>query len=355
MSASDYPLAQIHSRRIQDQRYLVDRALDAYLLRRAMAAFPSLQQVKLLRLQDEADEQLREYIHRHQVDSVCLNWEPACTRAVANLSIALLGSNRSSIRFIGPQMCPESALSFLQTRTSTVSAVATRLTSIEINFHPTTNMVASMLSLSSAFHSFFLATENLTAIHLGFPSAKPLDLSLEQVLHHIHWKKLRTLSLQGWSLCSEELISLVRRHKRQLRNLRLLSIYLQTGGKWQDVLSILHEEMEQLERIDLRDIDYTRRSDAANTNGVHPPNLDTLAEPILTAPQSDPAVMTEDLLSFSQRPIAQRFFRGPAAEKLRALSGDDLGDDGVRVRREQRSLWEAWVLSSPRDDVRRWL
>ncbi|RMJ24902.1 F-box domain protein [Aspergillus sp. HF37] len=215
-------------------------------------------------------------------------------------------------------------------------------------------MTANMRSLSPAFHSFFLATENLTAIHLGFPATKPLDLSLEQIFHRIHWKKLRTLSLQGWRrLRSDELIGLVRRHRRQLRNLRLISIYLDAGGRWRDVLAVFHDELEHLERIDLREIDYARRADITHTNGVNPhDNANPVADPA-PAPQSDPAVLTEDLLSFSQRPSVQSPLPDLPLEKLKTLSADDLGDDGFRVKRGQRALWEAWVLSGPRYIARR--
>lgn len=106
--------------------------------------------------------------------------------------------------------------------------------------------------------------------------------------------------------------------------------------------------MEHLERIDLHEIDYARRSDVVNTNGVNPHDADPVP-----APQSDPAVLTEDLLSFSQRPSGQSPLPDLPLEKLKTLSADDLGDDGVRVKREQRPLWEAWVLSGPRDVARR--
>lgn len=40
----------------------------------------------------------------------------------------------------------------------------------------------------------------------------------------------------------------------------------------------------------------------------------------------------------------QRDTRQSMLAKVAGLSVDDLGDDGVHVRPEQISLWEAWVL-----------
>ena len=229
-------------------------------------------------------------------------------------------------------------------------------------------MTARMGSLSSVFHDFFLAARNLTAIHLGFPPGMPLDLPLEAIIsHRLQWKRLRTLSIQGWRLHAEELISLIRRHRRPLRDIRLTSIHLREGSHWRDVLSTLHEDVDCLERIDLRDIDYVRPNNAnaantsssSSTNGTNGTTSSTNSEipqppiSIVTRPASESpppqTALNVDHMSFLPRGNTRRSFSGPTLERLRGLSVDELGDDGVCVRRDQRLFWEAWVLAGGGD------
>lgn len=348
------PETTILCRRIQDQSFFVDADLDLVILRRAVVAFPFLQQIKLLRLQDETDEKMLEYIAgQGQTDSVCFNWEPACTRAVTILAMALLNSNCSSVRFVAPQMCPEATMNLIKTPASTLSTVGFRLTSFETNFHSTTDLTPSMRALSRTLHKLFLATENLTAIHIGFPAAMPLNLGLEQIFHRVHWKKLRTLSIQGWRLHSAELIKLMRQYSRQLRDLRLLNIYLRDGGKWADVISVLRDEMEQLERIDLREIDYENGSYFDHGNDDTDPFLQTSI--LSPAPRRKPnaAVIPDDLFTFSQQPSPLRSLPASTLKNPRSFPNTSLDDDGISVSAKKRLSWELWILASPRNIARR--
>lgn len=344
-SANNFLFAQKHISRFQDQNFLVDRSLDEISLRRAIPAFASLQQVKLLRLQDREDEQMQKYIRRrNQEHNVCLDWEPACTRAVANLSMSLLDSN-SFIRFIAPQVCPEAALNLIHAPASTIAAVGNRLASLDLNFHSTTEVTSAMRTLSPIFRIFFPATtDTLSALHLGFSSRLPAEIPLEQIFHRIHWRKLRTLSLQSWNLHLDDLTGLLHRHRRQLRDLRLVNILLR-DGKWVDVLSVLRDELDRLDRLELRDIDYSSRL-SANGNGDTPPTT----IPSRDLPTPDPAPMPQDLLSFARKPTPPRRLPDGAMswDELRGLSPDQLGDDGVVVKRERIPLWEAWALCRPR-------
>ena len=214
-----------------------------------------------------------------------------------------------------------------------------------------------MADLSGVFHRFFIAAKNLIAIHIGFLSKTPLDLDLELLFHHIRWKTLRKLSIQGWRLSADEIIALARRHSAQLRDFRLLGVYLRPGGLWRDVLVVLREEMEQLERLVLKDIDYAAHFDSvAVSNGVevfddYPagpvPSSFTVATGTSSAVQSPTTVpLASDglpaLVGGRRLPL-----RRTSLERLRALSSEDLGDDGVHVLREQMPLWEAWVVSAP--------
>ncbi|OOF97984.1 hypothetical protein ASPCADRAFT_205252 [Aspergillus carbonarius ITEM 5010] len=356
VDVDNLPVSSVHRRRLQDQRYIIDSNRDLLVLRRAMTAFSSLQEVKLLRLQDEADEQVLDHIREHSLGRTTrLDWEPACTRAVTNLSISLLESNCNSVRFVGPQISPEATVRLLQAPSTSLSALGARLTSLDVTFHSAANLSTYMETLSSVFHNFFLAAKNLTTIHLGFPAIAPLDLALEQIFHHLQWKSLRTLSIQGWRLGSEEIVALIRRHRHQLRDVRLASIYIRPGGRWRDVLTVLHDDMDYLEHIDLRGIDYTSHFDAStNTNptghGAGSSQTPTLAIVVQPTPTLAPhkAVLNMDYLYSALPGSTSRSF---ALEQLRGVTADDLGDNGVSVNDDQWSLWQAWVLSSQRNYV----
>ncbi|KAJ5920414.1 hypothetical protein N7516_011272 [Penicillium verrucosum] len=357
-------ISQLHSRRLREQTNLTETNNDQTRLRRAISSFSALQEIKLLRLQDEADEYLIDFIRDHSLGtntstatSIRFDWETACSRAVTNLSIALLDSKCSSIRFTGPQISPEATLQLLRAPSTTLAAMGGRLTSLDINFHSTTDITTTMADLSEVFHRFFVAAKHLVAIHIGFLGKTPLDLDLELLFHHIRWKTLRKLSIQGWRLSADEIIALARRHSPHLRDFRLLGVYLRPGGLWRDVLVVLREEMEQLERLVLKDIDYGEHFDSVSvSNGVevfddYPvgpvPSSFTVATG-MSSPVQSPATTP---LASDGLPALVRGRRLPlrrtSLERLRTLSSEDLGDDGVHVLREQMPLWEAWVISAP--------
>ncbi|EAU34413.1 predicted protein [Aspergillus terreus NIH2624] len=367
------PAASIHRRRLHDQTAIVDCNQDLTLLRRALAAFSSLQQIKLLRLQDAADERLLDHFRQcepREPSAPRLDWDCACTRAVSSLAIALLESPCTAVRFVGPQISPDAALHLLHTPTPTLAALAPRLTSLEVTFHAAApkHIPSKIHALSPVFHDFFLAATNLAAIHLGFPATRPLALPLDRVFHRVQWKRLRALSLQGWRLGADEIIALVRRHRRPLRDLRLTSIFLD-AGRWRDVLAVMHDEMDHLDRVDLRDINYAAYLDAldfphghahsqAQAHAPPPPGI------VLDIPQPALFASSSSSSSSSSSPSPssgtaqshgnRRPSLTPATrDRLRSLTADELGDNGVSVGCGQNALWEAWVLASPRDVVRR--
>lgn len=312
--------------------------------------------------------------HVRRVDETLnLDWEPACTRAVTNLGLSLLASSCTSVRFVGPQIDPNATVNLLQTPSATLFNLGARLTCLDVTFYAKTNIASHMDVLSQAFHDFFHAAKNLETIHFGFATAVPLDLSLDRVFHNIQWKRLRTLSIQGWRLTSREIITLVRRHRRQLRDIRLVGVSLRDGGRWLDVLSVLHDEMDEIERINLREINYASHVDAtsglnsSNGNGngngsagyQNPPSV--LVSPnIMAHTLSGPSpsfyhqpVLNTDHLTSASRGHTRHSFHTSTLEDLRNRSVDELGDNGVYVTHEQRQLWEAWVLSSTRKVSRR--
>lgn len=357
-------LAQLHSRRLREQITLINTNRDLLQLRAAITAFTAIQEIKLLRLQDEADEQLLDFIRDQAIGQTTpdthFDWESACSRAVTNLGIALLDSQRTSIRFIGPQISPEATLQLLEAPSTTLAAMGSRLTSLDINFHAHTDITATMSDLSPVFHRFFAEARNLVVIHIGFPAKTPLNLNLETIFHGIRWKTLRTLSLQGWRLGADEIITVARRHRHQLRELRLCAVYLRPDGRWRDVLSMLRVEMERLARLDLRDIDYAANFDArAIDSGVE------IFDPHPMSPVSSSVSVAAGTFA-QERPLLPvfganghlsalgsggRLARRGSLEKIRDLDAEELGDDGVRVCREEVHLWEAWVLAGLRQNM----
>ncbi|KAJ5778136.1 hypothetical protein N7520_001382 [Penicillium odoratum] len=355
-------IAQVHRQRLDEQINLIQNNQDLIQLRSGIAAFSELQEIKLLRLQDEADEHLIDFIRdrsirnfeRTNTSIARFEWESACSRAVTNLGIALLGSQCTAIRFIGPQISPEATLKLLQAPSSTLAAMGSRLTSLDVNFHSNTDITATMSDLSSVFHRFFIEAKNLVAIHIGFPPKTPLDLDLDAIFHDIRWKTLRSLSLQGWRLSADEIISLARRHRRQLRDFRLCAVYLRPMGRWKDVLRVLREEMERLDRVELYDIDYADHFDALSmTSGIEVFDTD-LAPPSSLSVEAATSFPEQSWVSGSV-PSASVFsplhgrrlpIRRTSLEKLRHLSTDDLQDNGYSVQQEQLQLWATWVLSA---------
>ncbi|KAL1961083.1 hypothetical protein VTO42DRAFT_4971 [Malbranchea cinnamomea] len=391
-----------HLRRLEEQKKLVRSGDDMASLRRAMAAFTTLQHVKILRVQDEAERELQSFIERHDnpLDPlVVLSWKPACVRAIQTLGTALLESGSPINRFSGPQMNAQAALSLRYTPQPVVSELARKLTCLEIHFDAARHVNAEMRELSDVFHNLFTSARNMEAVHLGFPSRLPLDLRLEDVFHNVHWTRLRAFGIQAWRLDADEIINFASRHRRTLRGLRLRDVLLKEGSMWKDVLAFLHDEMENLEWVSLRRIDYSNAFDekwAASADILDIPsfpNSDSEEEEEddeddddgdnLFDNGDDGAVGDSDDVDSSigsesdglsshngdHGPRANQIelspdttvtapslllpFAGYRREPLAAATVDDLGDDGTNVDYRQRKLWEQWVVSRPKPKNRR--
>lgn len=316
---------------------------------------------------------------------VKLDWEPACSRAIEGLALALMGSSCQSVRFLGPQLSPEAALKLLNAPRVTMSALGERLTCLDIYFHSASDVTALMSKLSTTFRDFFQAARNLVTINVGFPANSPLNLHLEDVFHHIHWPRLRSLGIQGWRLHSSEISAIARRHQSQLRELRLPYVYLLDGSRWRDVLSILHDDMQQLEKLNLQHINYASHfsteimngieippgsttdeeeqrddeddDDDTNHNGeIEPPQSDTDSSSIVSIHDSQSEISSETEESYRQQhryPYPhhrqnQRDLQSLSEQELSMLTANDLGDNGIYVKREHWHIWEKWVVISRR-------
>ncbi|KAK1028887.1 hypothetical protein LTS16_020191 [Friedmanniomyces endolithicus] len=118
-----------------------------------------------------------------------------------------------------------------------------------------------MSELSDLFRTVFSTAVNMQAVHVGFPSHRPLTLRLKDVFHNVTWEKLVAFGVQGWKLDAEEIIDLALRHRERLKGLRLRDVLLKDGSAWKDVLSVLRDSMYRLEWVSLRRIGYARHFD----------------------------------------------------------------------------------------------
>ncbi|KAK2752595.1 hypothetical protein FQN55_006708 [Onygenales sp. PD_40] len=372
-------------RRLEEQRNLVRSGEDFRSLKRAMAAFTSLQHVKILKVQDEAERDLLQFIERHDnpLDPlVILDWKPACIHAVQTIGCALLASKSPINRFSGPQINPQAALTLKHAPIAMVSALAVKLTCLEVHFDALRYVNAEMRELSEVFRTLFMAAKNMEAVHLGFPSRIPLDLRLEDIFHNVHWEKLRAFGIQAWRLDSEEIINFARRHRRTLRGLRLRDVLLKEGSMWKDVLSCLHDEMDNLEWVSLRRIDYSNAFDEKWATSAEIPDVQSFPD---SDSDDDDIFDThhgnddDDLSSIGDESDGLSSHNGddgPRAHQielspdtavslispfahwttpLTSISVDELEDNGVSVEYRQRKLWEEWVISKTRynNDMKR--
>ena len=352
----------------------MDSGEDVRILNKAMLVFRGLQHVQILRLQDEADRCLIDYVqedpeeHKQLVD---LRWSSACMHASRTVGNALAQARSSFSRFSGPMMNAESALALSNNVPENLGFLAERLTCLELHFEDGIGLREKMLELSSIFKHVFLAAKNMQALHIGFPSRTPLSIRLETLFHDIHFEKLRAFGVQAWRLGADEIIHLARRHQKTLRGLRLRDVLLLEGSLWRDVLQMLREDMEMLEWVSLRRIDYSQHFDDMWAGSVEVPDYppsgsDSDVEESFQAHldiDEDEPNENHDWDNYSDDQSTADTDHGPEAEQI-ALSPDtpasvpfctcsknsysatveDLGDNGRFVVHQQRKLWEKWVI-----------
>lgn len=338
-----------------------------------MAAFVSLQHVQILRLQDEADRMLLEALQEselQQASMVDLKWAPACTHATTTIAQALLYARSPFSRFSGPMMNSQSALVIKDRIPQTVPLLASRLTCLELHFDDTEALAERMRATSRLFRTVFTAAQNLQAVHVGFPSRAPLDLGLEEIFHSIRWEKLRAFGIQAWRLTADEIVQLARRHSKTLRGLRLRDVQLREGSMWKDVLTMLRTEMEQLDWVSLRRIDYSKHFDELWADSMEvgdgslggsesddeddfPPHFSVAGSDNNSEDEYD-SENEHSIADTDHGPDANEIALSPnttaslpfctCSHSSDPASADDLGDNGLFVIYQQRKLWEKWVV-----------
>jgi hypothetical protein len=179
-------------------------------------------------------------------------------------------------------LSPQSVLGAASNPPTTLGLLAERLTCLELHFDDPTDLDIRMRELSSLSKGIFTAAKNIEALHIGFPSHRPLNLRLEEIFHNVKWDKLQAFGIQAWKLDADEIIGLARRHKGTLRGLRLRDVLLKDGSRWKDVLGFLRDSMTKLDWVSLRRIDYARHFDESRVLGAEIPD-----EPLVGSDSSD--------------------------------------------------------------------
>lgn len=335
-----------------------------------------------MRVQDREDGDLIQYMRRHAELNhlVELRWPPACLHSTKTIGNALLESRSPCSRFSSPMLSPQSVLGAVSNPPPTLSVLAERLTCLELHFDDGVDLDIRMRQLSSLSRAIFTAAKNIEAVHIGFPSHRPLTLRLEEIFHNVKWDKLQAFGIQAWRLDADEIIGLARRHRETLRGLRLRDVLLKEGSRWKDVLSSLRDNMTRLDWVSLRRIDYEKHFDEQWTLGAEVPD-----DPLVGSDSSDEDDWydehEDDLMDSSDTfPDAEHDFDGSDGSVADSFSDagtdepeqggtlhfppmpdtpasviwcncnghmdsvDVLQDDGIMVTNQQRKFWEKWVV-----------
>lgn len=377
-------------RKIREQRDIVRRGYDAKALSNAAAAFTGLQHIQILRLQDREDGVLLAHLRRNPelTRLVELTWAPSCSHCSATLGNALLKSRSPCSRFSIPALVVHPPSNLVDQIPQGLRVLAKNLKSLELHFDEGLDLQAKMQSLSGFFKEMFNTAESMQAIHIGFPSHRPLEMKLEDIFHHVKWERLSAFGIQAWKVDADEIISLVGRHRERLRGLRLRDVLLNQGSRWADVLRYLHDEMPQLDWVSLRRIGYTETFNRQWTGAEIPEDppgggSDSDSEVDLDAgserdddsrgaarrrsedfsddDDDDDASDTYSDDDGEHGPHAHEMgFPQLAQDRLAAsrlqprqdvnlLEWNELGDDGETVSNAQRKIWEKWVVSRQMD------
>ncbi|KAF1990261.1 hypothetical protein K402DRAFT_401123 [Aulographum hederae CBS 113979] len=368
-------------KKVNDQKRIVQTGEDQRVLKKAISAFTSLQHVQILRVQDREDDLLLQYIRQRNdlTQLVELRWAPACSHCTKTIGAALLEARSPCSRFSSPMLSPQSAIVLAEHPAKSFATLFERLTCLELHFDDGIDLDNKMRDLSGLFKTVFSAAKNMQAVHVGFPSHRPLTLKLEELFHNVKWEKLLAFGIQAWKLDAEEIIALARRHRVTMKGLRLRDVLLKDGSLWKDVLGYLHDDMLRLDWVSLRRIGYSKHFDeqwaaagaevpddppgGASDSDDESDELDFDPTPDATNGGDNDFTMHDDSDDSSDDTDDDH---GPAANAMEfpplmpdtpssvwcncngrsayPESKEDLGDDGVYVSNAQRKLWERWVV-----------
>jgi hypothetical protein len=371
-------VVQTFSKKIDKQRRIIDSKEDLRALRKALSAFTELQHIQILPVLDDQDRDFFTAMREHPqlTQYVELKWPPACAHSTRTIGQALLDSHSPFKRFSSPMLSPQSAIVLAENAdhpltlapgiSDTLSYLASKLTCLELHFDDGLDLDAKMQNLSPLFRTVFTAAKNLEAVHVGFPTHRPLSLKLEDLFHNVKWDGLLAFGIQGWKLDEAEIMGLAGRHRDRLKGLRLRDVQLKDGSMWKNVLEFLRNNMRNLDWVSLRRIGYATTFDERN-EGVelpedapgeysssegedteeedeHDSDTNSIGAESTNSDHSDDELgMAANGMTFPQlngEPVVPR----TAPWCNCAETAEDLGDNGIEVNHDTRRLWERWVI-----------
>lgn len=241
-----------------DQQRIIGSSIDKKGLEFALAKFENLQQVRLMKVNDEVDrgwDRFLERYPRYRNEFMAEDWATSCEHAAKLFNAALMRTKNTNLaRFSSRFMEPSLPLIITQTIRSTISSLAARMLYLELEFvDQRSHQQERMAGLSELFGLVFRSAINLQCLHIGFRNRTSAPLSL--LFHDVHFRCLRHLGLHMWNLDSDELIGLLRRHQDTLRSIRLRHVSLeQTSDErnWEKVLRFVRSTFPTLKWIRLR-------------------------------------------------------------------------------------------------------
>ena len=255
----DDAMQKLHQK-ASEQRDIIDSSEDLAVLKPAIASFSNLQLVQLLPVAEDEDLELFKYMRLHaDAARVPLEWDPACSHSSKTIGEALQEAQVPWSRFSSPKLSPQSANFLISPHPGgSLTTLASRLTCLTLHFDDHTDLDQKMMEYSQMFQKVFHKAQNMQTVHVGFPSHRPLSLTLETVFHYVTWPKLVAFGVQGWKLDGAEICDMALRHRDRLKGLRLRDVYLKEGSAWRDVLRTLRAHMPRLEWVSLRRIAYAK-------------------------------------------------------------------------------------------------
>lgn len=250
----------------KEQQNLMRNSYDLNVLRKAMLAFTSLQEVHLLAIMMHKDIMLRNLASSFDNwEFIDCKWIPACKHAAETLLAALYDAKSPVTALCSPTMSPQSLI-LLGPKARQMSLYTwSQLTYLEITFDERPDRSWDTLdtiltghdnTLAEMFRHCLHATKNLTTLYIRFTPGIPVRLPLKDAFHDFHWPKLRVLGIGSWMLHAEEIIDIVRRHQTTLHGIRLNEIYLLEGSRWKDVVQAVREHVSNIDWVGLHDIGY---------------------------------------------------------------------------------------------------
>ncbi|KAI4956013.1 hypothetical protein J4E91_000223 [Alternaria rosae] len=306
-------------KKVNEQTSLLNSRKDAHILHFALQRFTSLQHIQILRLQDQEDAVLITYMRGHnELSSLVPTWPPACLHSAktigqASNARALLESESPCSRFSSPMLSPQSVLGAASNPPSTLGILAERLTCLELHFDDSTDLDVRMRHLTSLSKALFTAAKNIEAVHIGFPSYRPLTLRLEELFHNVKWEKL-----QDW-------ISL-----RRIGYEKYFDEQFVMGAEVPD-------DPLGSDSSDESDYEYEHEDPSSGNDADGSSIADTESDAETDEPEQG------GTLSFPPMPDT------PASITWCNCNGhmddvDALADDGIMVTNQQRKFWEKWVV-----------